>query len=47
MGTRQAKRIRKQVHRLTKEIIKKSLSDIREYPLKDRIKFAWWILWKR
>ena len=47
MGTRQAKRVRKQVHRLSKEIIKKALTEIREYPLKERFKFCWWVLWKK
>lgn len=44
MGERNSKRTRRQVRKLSKEIIKQALSDLRRYPFLERIKFAFFII---
>jgi len=44
MSQKQAKRIKRKVMKLKKEIIKDALLQLRAYALNDRIKFAWYLI---
>jgi hypothetical protein len=41
---KRVKRERKKYKKLTKEIIKKALTDIKRYSFFERVKFCWWVL---
>lgn len=51
MSGKQVKRYKKVIIKTMKSqetgIIKKALSDLREYPFLQRVKFCWWLLWKK
>lgn len=41
---KKVKRERRRVRKLQKEIIKKSLTDLKRYPFLERLKFCWWLI---
>ena len=51
MSGKQVKRYKKIIVKTMKsqetEIIKKALSDLKKYPFLQRVKFCWWLLWRK
>jgi hypothetical protein len=44
MSGKTVKRQKRRVRKISKEIIKTALSDLRRYPFFERVKFCWYLL---
>jgi len=43
-NNKKVKRDKRRVRKMSKEIIKTALSDLRRYPFLERVKFCWYLL---